>query len=57
LTDASASIEKMNHGDTESTEKRKIARVARQTLLLRDLRASVVHLFDRGASIREKERR
>jgi hypothetical protein len=36
---------KIYHGGTEGTEEGRMARFARPTLLLRDLRASVVNLF------------
>jgi hypothetical protein len=36
---------KIHHGGTEITEKGRMARFARQTLVLRALRASVVNLY------------
>jgi hypothetical protein len=36
---------KIHHGGTEITEKGRMARCARQTLILRALRASVVNLY------------
>ncbi len=36
-------VGKIDHGDTERTEQRRMARIARPTPLLRGLRASVVN--------------